>query len=67
MKLATFQLGAKLDESQGSATGAMRSGTEVSAIPSVQLLQGRASVAIEHHGTQYFLRATRAGKLILTK
>jgi len=42
------------------------SSTELS-IPSVRLLQGRSSVAIEHHGTQYFLRATRAGKLILTK
>ncbi|BAL26170.1 hemin uptake protein HemP [Azoarcus sp. KH32C] len=67
MKLATFQLGAKLDESRDSTEGASRSGTEESAIPSMRLLQGRSSVAIEHHGTQYFLRATRAGKLILTK
>ena len=31
------------------------------------LLQGRNSVAIDHEGTLYTLRTTRAGKLILTK
>ncbi|HJV24924.1 MAG TPA: hemin uptake protein HemP [Aromatoleum sp.] len=67
MKLATFPLGAKLDESRDPTAGALRPETEESAIPSVRLLQGRSSIAIEHRGTQYFLRATRAGKLILTK
>lgn len=36
-------------------------------IPSANLLSGRASVTIDHEGTLYILRATRAGKLILTK
>jgi hemin uptake protein HemP len=31
------------------------------------LLQGRSHVSIEHHGETYQLRATRLGKLILTK
>lgn len=37
------------------------------AIPSSMLLAGRDTVAIEHRGVTYVLRATRAGKLILTK
>jgi hemin uptake protein HemP len=36
-------------------------------IPSAKLLSGQASVTIDHEGTLYVLRATRAGKLILTK
>jgi len=36
-------------------------------ISSARLLLGRPSVTIDHEGTQYVLRATRAGKLILTK
>ncbi|WP_173764011.1 hemin uptake protein HemP [Nitrogeniibacter mangrovi] len=36
-------------------------------IASTQLLQGRASVTIEHKGVHYRLQETRAGKLILTK
>ncbi|HQZ01727.1 MAG TPA: hemin uptake protein HemP [Thauera sp.] len=31
------------------------------------LLGGRNAVKIEHQGVQYVLRATRSGKLILTK
>ena len=38
-----------------------------SALPSARLLQGRNCIAIDHHGTRYVLRATRSGKLILTK
>lgn len=37
------------------------------ALSSTVLLQGHASIAIDHLGTRYVLRATRAGKLILTK
>ncbi len=37
------------------------------ALPSTQLLQGQSCIAIDHHGTRYVLRATRSGKLILTK
>ncbi|NMG73832.1 hemin uptake protein HemP [Aromatoleum diolicum] len=36
-------------------------------ISSARLLLGQPSVTIDHEGTQYVLRATRAGKLILTK
>ncbi|KON81193.1 hemin uptake protein HemP [Azoarcus sp. PA01] len=36
-------------------------------IPSTELLLGRPSVTIDHDGMHYVLRATRAGKLILTK
>lgn len=34
---------------------------------STVLLNGQPSVAIDHEGTRYVLRATRTGKLILTK
>ena len=40
---------------------------EVPAIPSSRLLQGQPYVLIEHGGAVYWLRATRSGKLILTK
>jgi len=36
-------------------------------LSSAALLQGHSSIAIDHLGTRYVLRATRAGKLILTK
>lgn len=36
-------------------------------IVSSQLLGGKPSVTIDHDGVNYILRATRAGKLILTK
>lgn len=36
-------------------------------IPSERLLLGQPCVTIDHDGTRYVLRATRAGKLILTK
>ena len=32
-----------------------------------ELLGGKRAITIEHEGTQYVLRATRNGKLILTK
>lgn len=38
-----------------------------SALSSSRLLQGRKSVQIEHNGALYQLRATKFGKLILTK
>ena len=37
------------------------------ALSSSQLLGSQRAVTIEHDGTQYVLRATRNGKLILTK
>jgi hemin uptake protein HemP len=36
-------------------------------LDSEALLQGRSHVSIDHHGETYQLRATRLGKLILTK
>lgn len=36
-------------------------------LASEHLLRGRREVAISHNGTLYRLRATRLGKLILTK
>lgn len=36
-------------------------------LSSSQLLGSQRAVTIEHEGTQYVLRATRNGKLILTK
>ena len=38
-----------------------------SALNSDQLLGGQRAVTIEHEGVHYVLRATRNGKLILTK
>ena len=32
-----------------------------------ELLGGKRAITIEHEGTQYVLRATRKGKLVLTK
>jgi hemin uptake protein HemP len=43
---------------------------ETTSAPTVRsdaLLQGRSHVSIEHNGETYQLRATRLGKLILTK
>lgn len=37
------------------------------AISSAVLLAGRSSITIDHQGVRYMLRATRNGKLILTK
>ena len=54
----------------GSAAQATESGPRPArgaAIPSATLLGDRETVAIEHRGVIYVLRATRAGKLILTK
>lgn len=46
--------------------GAEAPGQEIT-LPSSHLLQGRKSVQIEHNGALYQLRATKFGKLILTK
>ncbi|MDV7396606.1 hemin uptake protein HemP [Arthrospira platensis SPKY1] len=40
---------------------------EGAAIRSERLFAGRNTLAIEHEGCRYILRATRSGKLILTK
>ena len=41
--------------------------TSAPSVRSDALLQGRSHVSIEHNGETYQLRATRLGKLILTK
>ncbi|HRQ56201.1 MAG TPA: hemin uptake protein HemP [Azoarcus taiwanensis] len=40
---------------------------EATPLHSEAILKGRNSVTIDHEGTRYTLRTTRAGKLILTK
>lgn len=52
-----------------AATGLAGASALAPATPlsSMQLLGGRDAVRIEHRGEHYVLRATRAGKLILTK
>jgi hemin uptake protein HemP len=49
--------------------GQSRSQTETTerVVPSDSLLQGRSHISITHNGETYQLRATRLGKLILTK
>jgi len=44
-----------------------RTGEAVEVIDSVSLFKGRPTVQILHQGGLYQLRATRQGKLILTK
>ena len=63
-----------LDSSGGGDLCATRLGEadavrarEPLSISSSELLRGQLSVAIDHEGMRYVLRATRAGKLILTK
>ncbi|HRP76120.1 MAG TPA: hemin uptake protein HemP [Rhodocyclaceae bacterium] len=54
--------------SSGIAPAAADRGTaDARYVCSAELLDGRSSIAIDHEGTRYVLRATRAGKLILTK
>ncbi|WP_417071004.1 hemin uptake protein HemP [Niveibacterium terrae] len=36
-------------------------------LSSAELLRGETTLVIEHQGMRYTLRATRSGKLILTK
>ncbi|MBR0566708.1 hemin uptake protein HemP [Azoarcus sp. L1K30] len=52
-------------ESAGREQEQSNAGTD--AISSAALLGGRNSVTINHEGVTYYLRATRSGKLILTK
>lgn len=46
---------------------ASRAADATRTLSSTELLDGRQAVEIEHRGTRYVLRATRSGKLILTK
>ena len=48
-------------------TGRAAAHASAELLSSTALLAGRSSVRIEHGGIEYILRATRAGKLILTK
>ena len=47
--------------------GSRASATAAPIVRSEALLQGRSHVSIVHNGETYQLRATRLGKLILTK
>lgn len=53
--------GRQFHASPGTPAGSVRT------LSSADLLDGRHAVEIEHLGTRYVLRATRNGKLILTK
>jgi hemin uptake protein HemP len=59
--------GPDVSTSQLDPPGDQRIALGVPAIPSSKLLQGQPHVPIEHGGALYWLRATRSGKLILTK
>jgi len=48
----------------GPETG---SGSKAARITSTDIFHGRREVVIVHHGTEYRLHITKAGKLILTK
>ncbi|MFD1555722.1 hemin uptake protein HemP [Paraburkholderia silviterrae] len=51
---------------KGGASGGAQAASERT-LDSTALLQGRSHVSIVHNGETYQLRATRLGKLILTK
>ncbi|HMV16402.1 MAG TPA: hemin uptake protein HemP [Zoogloea sp.] len=53
--------------SQTTNDDARRESASPVTLRSADLLQDRGCVLIEHQGMVYALRATRAGKLILTK
>ena len=53
--------------SERSNGAAPKTGTAAPSVRSDTLLQGHSHVSIEHNGETYQLRATRLGKLILTK
>jgi len=57
----------ELSALQAEPSGTRKIALKVPAIPSSELLQGQPYVLIEHGGAVYWLRATRSGKLILTK
>ncbi|TDR04160.1 hemin uptake protein HemP [Paraburkholderia silvatlantica] len=50
-----------------SAEPAVATASDERKLDSAALLQGRSHVSIVHNGETYQLRATRLGKLILTK
>ena len=53
--------------SERSNAVAQKTGTAAPSVRSETLLQGHSHVSIVHNGETYQLRATRLGKLILTK
>ena len=59
--------GPEVSTSQVDPSGVRHTALAMPAIPSSQLLRGQPHVPIEHGGAVYWLRATRSGKLILTK
>ena len=59
--------GPAVSASQLESSGTRHIALAVPAIPSSELLKGQPHVPIEHGGAVYWLRATRSGKLILTK
>jgi hemin uptake protein HemP len=67
---ATTQAASPRSEREPSAAGTRGNATGTNTqvpLQSDDLLQGRTHVSIVHNGETYQLRATRLGKLILTK
>ena len=56
-----------LDEPLSKAEGSSDTLAVSAPLSTALLLAGRNAVSIEHQGVNYVLRATRSGKLILTK
>jgi hemin uptake protein HemP len=54
-------------ERNSSSAPAQKTATAAPTVRSETLLQGHSHVSIVHNGETYQLRATRLGKLILTK
>jgi hemin uptake protein HemP len=65
MNVITRPIEAVTPSTQHSVTAAVAEPLRV--VSSEALLQGQVCVHIEHAGATYTLRATRSGKLILTK
>ncbi len=67
MNMAISMLTRMSTASAAAASSQNASDTVPRLLSSQNLLQGAKTVAIEHNGSIYQLRATKFGKLILTK
>jgi hemin uptake protein HemP len=66
-KASTTVVAPRRQSSDRGNGAAPKTGTAAPSVRSDTLLQGHSHVSIEHNGETYQLRATRLGKLILTK
>jgi hemin uptake protein HemP len=63
----TYQTDGRLMTDDKANNPSQDSGERLRAIESQDILKGHQEVLIDHQGTMYKLRLTKAGKLILTK